>query len=885
MTNPKRYIVEPVVKAGFNLRPGFKAAYNGLKGKSPEQAAKVVNSIFTETLNATKNTVSNFNKDLKRSINATTMEAFNILQEAYRQGRISLNTFLKETENLSKGVVPTTGVIATLMAGNQQAKSETTNQETNSKANSIKQLTPEEEAKLKAKGRQDLISTSKSPLKQQLNYVSSDDVIKATRDYNSSPERVVDDLIELVLIAATSGKVSSGIAVKGRQALMQAARKYGVEKQIVQFTKQLPAVINKGSTAITKFINNSVANTRNTLVKANPTAMKSINEKKAQMTSEMEKAFNEVFGATKQVDRTRPGDVFSYFFENYVGKSGAKKATEKFANSQKLNQSEEASFVKLIKENSDELGKLAKEVGIKSKAEIPNFIKFIKQLGSIIENSPAYIKGLATAGGLAGNIVNSGLSLFDMYQAFKEGGDNLIPRTIADLSRMGASAIPGGFLPKLLYGSLGYGVGDKLSMAALKKLGVQSGYTPEQEQEIINGYRQPGLDTQYNEYEVGGSGRKYHVKGDRVYAFDTGLPVSLREFNEDINAGARFKYEQALDTYNNVNGEYQQLLAAKQQGYNIPDNQIEIAAVNTQNAYNQLGIASQEVQRVQKATENDYDINGDLVQQYTDRYVTPQKALEEQRRIEAQQDYNERYQKLFNQIAQANYDNINRYYSNPQNIQEEYFEYINRMTGMGYRPMSPEQFIEVQKNKAMYNIAPEIHKQATQILEQGIIQQSNLGNIGQKYYKTASDVEHNIVTEGQTDVKNKETQRHNIMQEQIGVGNLGVNQANAETRAKAAEIQNQIAGLKQQQLELEQQLAPYKKLNALSGAAQSTGPMSGMTMDQLINIDPELGKQVFPAAFQPSVNQLQQPVQQKQPNIIDQGVQGIQSFWNNLTGQ
>ena len=833
MTNPKRFIVEPVVKAGFNLRPGFKAAYNELKQGKPKKAQQVMNSIFTSTLKGTKN-----------------------------------------------GVLTALGLTGV-------ANASTGNNGVDLKTNSIKQLTPEEEDKLKSKGRQDLIAASKSPLKQQLNYVSSDNIIKATRDYNLSPERVIDDLIELVLVAATSGKVPSGIASKGRQALMSAAKKYGVEKQIIQFTKQLPAVINKGTTAVTKFVNNSTANMRNSLVKANPTAMKAINEKKAQMTAEMEKAFNDVFGATKIPDKTRPGDVFSYFFENYVGKSGAKNATNKFVNGQKLTDTEEQSFIKMVKENSDELGRLAKECGIKSKAEIPNFIKFIKQLGSIIENSPAYIKGLATAGGLAGGIINSGLSLFDMYQAFKEGGDNLIPRTIADLSRIGASAIPGGLILKLLYGSLGYGVGDKLSMAALKRLGVQSGYTPEQEAEIIAGYRQPGLDTQYNEYEVGGSGRKYHVKGDRVYAFDTGLPVSLREFNEDINAGARFRYEQALDTYNNANSEYQQLLAARQQGYNIPDSQIEQAAINSQNAYNQLGIASQEVQRVQKATESDYDINGDLVQQYTDRYITPQKALEEQKRIEAQQDYNERYQKLFNQIAQANYNNINQYYSNPQNIQEEYFEYINRMTGMGYRPMSPEQYVEVQKNKAMYNIAPEIHKQATQILEQGITQQYNLGNIGQKYYKTASDVEHNIVTEGQTDKKNLETERHNKMTEALGIGNLGVNQQNAQTREEALKIQQQIADLKEMQYKLEEQLAPYKKMNSIVEAAKATGPMGGMTMDQLMNVNPELGKIVFPAAFQTPTNQpqQQQQVQQSQPNLIDQGVQSAKQFWNNLTGQ
>lgn len=819
--------IEQIYKQFFRSNPQAAKKYFELRKTNPKEADKFINSIFTGTINTAKNFIDS-GKNWLGSALLTTATA---------------GAIMNATANPSGAAVLEVGKAA---------------------------------AKDTARGT-DKIAEFVVPF-----YSGTKEQIQAVNDYLDG--KIDKDTYYKKVGSGTLSQALDGLLIYlGGKAASSIAKKY--VKNIVN--KGIKTVESQGVKAATKAVEKEVAAARNQIVKSNPTAVKAINEGKQAFSKEINQAMNSVLSPTYEVDKTRPGDVFNYFFETYLGKSSTKsteRATEKLISGQKLTQGEEEAFIKLVKENAAGFGKLADELGVKSKKEIPNMINFVKQLASIIENSPNYIKGMAR-GDLAGVMINSGLSLYDIYQAYKEGGDTLIPRTIGDLSRLGASAIPGGFFMKLLYGALGYQAGDKLTMAALNKLGVKSGYTPEQEQEIIDGYRQPGLDTHFNQYEQGASGRKYHVKGDRVYAFDTGKPVSLREFGEDVVNYAKFNKQHAEDVYKATVQDYQNLVDAKAQGYNITDEQLTNSLQNIEIAQGEVNSAVNELQRVEVANENEYDISNDLVQQYTDRYVTPQRALEEQRRIEAQVDYDEKYKQLFNRIAQANYQNVDQYFNNPQNLNEDYYQYVYNMHKMGAFPQSIEQFAEARKARAMYELAPQIHQQATQILQQAINQQHYLSDIGQKYYKTASDVEHNIVTEGQTDTKNKETYRHNMMTEQLGAGNLNVNQQNAQTKAKALQIQNQIADLKRQQLELEEQLAPYKKLNALSGAAQSTGPMGGMTMDQLMNIDPELGKQIFPAAFQAPVNQPQQPVQQSQPNLIDQGVQGVKQLWNNLTGQ
>ena len=77
------------------------------------------------------------------------------------------------------------------------------------------------------------------------------------------------------------------------------------------------------------------------------------------------------------------------------------------------------SFTSVLRANADDVVKIAKELGIKDKKEIPNLMKFIDQLGSALKNSPAYIKSQAKGASLGALLVNSGLSLFDLYQGFK----------------------------------------------------------------------------------------------------------------------------------------------------------------------------------------------------------------------------------------------------------------------------------------------------------------------------------------------------------------------------------------------------------------------------------------------------------------------------------
>ena len=143
-------------------------------------------------------------------------------------------------------------------------------------------------------------------------------------------------------------------------------------------------------------------------------------------------------------------------------------------------------FATILRSNSKEAQKLFADLGVKSKAEIPNAIKFIKEFGELLKISPNRIQGKGFGAKL------SGIDIYDMYQAFKQVGNKFI-----GLTRNQVKNHP---ILSLAYTSLGLMGAGGLAYVAGKKL---FGKDENLEKEIEAGIAYPGLEEKLGyQYQV-----------------------------------------------------------------------------------------------------------------------------------------------------------------------------------------------------------------------------------------------------------------------------------------------------------------------------------------------------------------------------------------------
>lgn len=822
--------------------------------------------------------------------------------------------------------------------------------------NTIKTLTKEEEEYLKSKGRSDLVSSSKSPLRQQVNYLTSKENIDAKIKYLNNPERIKQQGIDNVIAFL------SVIGLKGVP-----------KSQAISLVDKLSKVYKSGGKqAVTKLI----TTTRNNLVKQNPTVASRINQG-VQRIGKAQKEFSDALdaiiapktgtrgvitkdipmdqsaaadlrlkGLNQQLDRaamrdgrvkyqvarqesniatpdeflnlgqpenpslintgdstarmselraqaeragTRANEIKNSIsdeesrlleFLRSVGEEGSvgqdlnkinktvDKATSGF---EKLSEGEAKNFTEAVKENAKELGKLAKECGVKSKKDLPGFLKFIKDTYNLISNAPNSIKASGLiAGGLAG------LTIYDFYRSYKENGDSF-----AGLKTP---------MGRVIRHVLGYDGRDKLSKAAAKKAGLVDGMTEKQQKDYELGlFSQDLIDSEVPEFFSGASGRKYHNLNGYIYDFATGRPVDLNTAVNDFTQLLQYQDQQIIDKTNTINQQIADLQALQQQGYSIPQEQIQ--TLETQRDL--LTSQQKEIKnQLNVLTSPDYDPNGDLTSQYKMNVVDPQQMQQQAQYAQINQQrlaYDEMYKKGYETIAQNTWDNLEKYYT-PDQANVDYYEYSAKVANGQAPYMDVQSFYNMQKMKMMREAAPQIAQQAAQFAQNystaqkyTVDQDLTTIDINRKRDKDIADI-------NQAYLNYQEDIRHNKVGEQISFGEylvkkgqLGVQQANAETnRINAITNRSELgikeynaqtgrinAGANEARAKAYVEESPYRQF-ANMGSGFSGGAMGDVDPDTMINLNPNLGKKVAPKAFDQQATP-QQP-QANQPSLIDKAL-------------
>lgn len=515
----------------------------------------------------------------------------------------------------------------------------------------------------------------------------------------------------------------------------------------------------------------------------------------------------------------------------------------------------------MLQKNAGNVKRIADEVGVTSAKEIPSLLKFINQTGDILKNAPVNIARKAQGLPLFG-IGATGLSIYDLYQAFKEGGDNLLPRVAGDVGMAAASFIPGGTIAKILYSTLGYAAGNSLARASLQKLGVIPKPSSEMQQEYDNDMAFPGLQAQLaEEYPVGQSGRKYHVVGDRIYSFDTGKPVKVSQALQDISSGYEFKTQQLNNRISNIEQQKNDIISAQQSGYNVDPQFYNQLNAEQQAAINELN----NLPRTPIIQE--YDPSGDLVAQYQQiNGITPPQGSQsvvpatpvQQRPQIPQVNFTQVYQQAFERIAQNTYNDIDKYI-NPKGLAVDYYQYQIQAVNNQVPYMTIDQYVDWRKMQVMQQVAPVIQQQALSVADnyQKLLSSQQTAEL--EWYKA------------------RETERRNRSDELIRLYNLqetmrsnrageGRQMFEAQTGRLNAITGQQNAATNRMTEQRQQQILPYQQAEAMSTAAMNMS-MSGMSPDQLLNANPKVMSQVFPGTAGQSG---QQPQQQSRQGMFNQ---------------
>lgn len=516
---------------------------------------------------------------------------------------------------------------------------------------------------------------------------------------------------------------------------------------------------------------------------------------------------------------------------------------------------EERSFAQMVKDNAQKMKSLADDLGVKDKKEIPNLIKFVKQTGDIVKNAPENIRRAARGLPLV-TMGATGLSVYDLYQAFKEGGNNLIPSIVSNAAGVASTFIPGGTIAKMLYAGLGYTIGDRLTRAAMQKLGVQQEISDEMKREYESGMAYPRLSeelSQVGEFPVGLSGRKYHVVGDRIYSFDTGRPVPVQQAIDDINEQLAYEDQQVLDATRQAEAQLANLQQMQQSGYNVAPQQIEQAQRN----YNSLmnTVANLKNRNVNL---NDYDASGDLVAQVqAENGIIPAVGAAEVNSFPEYQaptiDFNQLYENVYNQVAQRTYDQLDQYI-NPRGLALEYNNYMLQVANSQAPYMSIDDFVATKKMQAMPAAHQAIDQQAKAIIQNYIQAEQEAFNryTNMRDYALEVRKQNEVERAGFTDdvinaYKAEETGRHNLVTEAQGAQGLDIEQQRADTAAQTEARQ--------------QSLLPYQQAATATEALMNAG-YSDVPLDTILNSNPQLFQKVFPATS-PQVSAQQRAVAQE----------------------
>ena len=686
-------------------------------------------------------------------------------------------------------------------------------------------------------------------------YSATKDQIATVRDYLDG-KIDKDEYYKRINNATLSNAVDGLLLAIGGKAAGAVAKKLAS----TAIGKVITTAAKSGTKAATTTLNNAIATARNELVKQSPKAMEAI------------KKGTDLFqGSIDDVVKkfTPKGDVKDYqmaTLDEFFGNPEVIKVT----NAAELDRAllgGEKELIGLVKENASMIKNLADEVGVKSAKEIPNLLKFTKEFDDILKNAPANIKAQATGNKMA-LLANTGLSVYDLYQAYKDNDGTLLPRLGANAVRIAGGLIPGNTILKILYGQLGYTGADKLARAALRRIGAGPKSDEQLQKDYESGMAYPGLQDELGqEYLTGQSGRRYHVVGDKVYAFDTGRPVPVDQALDDADAYITFQTQQAQDKLNAVNQQIADVERAQQMGYDVPP--IEGLYIEKQNLEGQL----QNLKPI-SAREPEYDDNQDLVEQYTQRVVAPQQQAQQAQQMEQQANYNQMYNDVVNKIATDTYNDIENYYT-PENQAIDYYQYMLQVGRGEAQYLSPEQFTQIQKAKAIYQLGPTIRQNAQTFLNNLMSNQVKQGELGIKKFQAGEAQRHNLRTEAtdvykaKVDAQNKQAiQAIEEYKAQSGRIQAETGRQNAITNRMEVPIKQQQADADTINANVNQQLMPYRQ-GAYMGETLMNASMSDLKLDNFLNTNQSVMSQIFPGTRQ-----------QNQMTPQQQQVQNIRNYYN-----
>lgn len=624
--------------------------------------------------------------------------------------------------------------------------------------------------------------------------------------------------------------------------------------------KYIQIINSKGAKAAKAYVLDAIARARTAAVKANPKAAQSIKEGTVKLTGSIDSYFKNV-GEARMATQKEINNLFN--LKEYS--MTTQKEIDSLFNSAKdgvITKAEEETLTKLVKENAKGLQALAKELNVTSKKDIPVLLKFVKDTYKLFSNAPGYVKAMATGATIAGGL--GGLTLFDMYQSYRENGD-----TYSGLKT------PVG---KIIRNVLGYDGKDKLSKAAAKKAGLLEDMTEKQAADAELGiFSQDLINSDVDEYFTGMSGRKYHNLNGYIYDFATGRPVNVADAINDYTQKLEYDDQQLVAKIDNANQQLADLQQLRNSGYAVSDDQIMQAQNNvdllkSQRSNNQI--------KLEALTTPEFDSSGDLVEQYKSKIVQPQQQVQQAQTAYQQRVFDDVYKAAFERIAQDTYNDLDNYYG-PQQQQVDYYTYMQKVDRREAPYLSPNDFVKYQKMEYMKQMSPKIQQSAlqyaqsasNQMYQQGFIynKQQEIDNLQkQKNFENWLNV--NKFDAEQK--KNLQTLYLDYLKYQNEVDRTNIQRENANINKQKADIAAQGNTLKQQEIEIKKQMQPYQQMQYM-GSSLEGASMGGLTPDQFINANPEVAKQVFPSAFQEG----NQPQQQQQPKQ-----NFVMSIFNQLKG-
>ena len=714
---------------------------------------------------------------------------------------------------------------------------------------------------------------------------------------------------EAMLLEKTLAAVAK---TKGAQAAVALGRK------LLTTSKATPKQVKN-------IISNTIATTRNELVKTNTKAKKLIDKGTQELKSkqqEINKALDDIFGPVTKSNKFNTKKVSELTDEEWqqiipdykmatkeeieglLGKASdeisvedyltkyATNAMEKLSNTTKtetqainkaarsgvgsLNADEADSVITMLKSNSDQLNTLRKTIEAESgekmkKSDIPNLLNFANQFGDIIKNSPNYIKSQFTGANLAGQLINAGLSIYDVWTAYKENNNSLIPKLGVNTGRMAAGALIPNPIMKVLFGSLGYLGGDKLANAALNKVGVKHETSDIINQEILAGIYDPNISSSLLEFERGASGKKYHVVGNKIFDYATGRPTILKDSLADISNFYAQGIDQMNDQIRANNVKIQELQQQERLGYNVNPQQVQMLQQENQQLQSQV---QNNQQRLEQISEPDYDPNEDLSQQYKQRVVDPQVQRQEastlERMRQLDQDAQNVYSALFNKVSEDTLRDLDKFYT-PEALAVDYYQH-QRLAARGQMPyMTREEFANWKKLQDLKTLEPQIRQQAASAMQNMIKSEADLRNAAADLQAKEETARHNLANEnierykaqidaayksGQININqykaltdrlnyevskvNAETNRMNALTNQE---KLKVDTYNAETGRMSAQTRQDTEARMRR-------LEPYQQANYMGQTVMNVGMQDNITMDQLLNSNQSVFGQVFPGTQQ-----------------------------------